>query len=116
VELLIVMVILGILISLATVVYLGFRDRTDRVVAQSNVRSIIPALSAYYNDESTYVGVSLTILRQKYDLAIDDTAASRYKISNLTNDSFCVSNHIGGWYGWTDGPAKPILADSSDHC
>jgi type II secretory pathway pseudopilin PulG len=116
IEVLIIMVILGILMSLAMVVYIGFRDRSSKVVAQSNIRSVLPALSTYYQDESTYVGATLPVLRSKYDLAIDDTALSRYTISGQTGSSFCIQNHIGDWYAWTTGPAQPIQVDSSAHC
>ena len=110
------MVILGILISIGMTSYVGFRDRSSKVVAESNVRSILPALSTYYQDESTYVGATLTSLRTKYDLAIDDSALSRYTLSGETTSSYCIQNHIGDWYAWSTGPAQPIQVDSSAHC
>ncbi|MGD0167382.1 MAG: prepilin-type N-terminal cleavage/methylation domain-containing protein [Gaiellaceae bacterium] len=116
VELLVVMVVVGVLIGISVVSYLSFRDHSSRVAAQANVRTIMPALEAYHADQDTYVGATLTELRTQYDLQIDDSAASHYKISAQTDTSFCAQSHVGDWYAWTTGPAAPISTDSSAHC
>lgn len=116
VELLAVIVVLGVLTSIAVVSYIGFRDRSSRVAAQANVRTIMPALAAFYTDRGTYVGATLTVLRTQYDLQIDDSVASRYKVSAQTDTSFCAQSQIGDWYAWTTGPAEPIDTSTSAHC
>ncbi len=116
VELLVVIVVIGVLIAIAVTSYLGFSDRASRTAAKSNVRTVVPALTAFYTDNSTYVGATLTTLREKYDLQIDDSAASRYEISDLSDSSYCVQNHVGDWYAWATGPSAPIDSGTSSHC
>jgi prepilin-type N-terminal cleavage/methylation domain-containing protein len=116
VELLAVLVVIGVLTGIAAVSYVGFREHSSRTTAESNVSSVIPALEAFHTDRDTYVGASLTVLRKQYDLQIDDSAASRYKISSETDSSYCIQNHVGDWYAWTTGPGAPIDTDVTSHC
>ena len=116
VELLVVIVVIGVLITIAVVSYLGFSDRASRTTAQANVRTVVPALTAFYTEHSTYAGATLTTLRETYDLQIDDSAASHYKISDLSGSSYCLQNHVGDWYAWTTGPNAPIDAGTASHC
>jgi prepilin-type N-terminal cleavage/methylation domain-containing protein len=116
VELLVVMVILGVLASIAIASYTGLRDRSGRSAVESNVRSVIPALEAFHTDRDSYAGATLTVLRTQYDLEIDDSAASNYKISGQTDTSYCVQNHAGDWYAWKAGPAESIGVGSASHC
>ncbi len=116
VELLVVIVVIGVLVGIAVVGYLGFSERASRTTAKSNVRVVVPALTAFYTEHSTYVGATLTALREQYDLQIDDSSASRYKISSLDDRSYCVQNHVGDWYAWTTGPNEPIESGTASHC
>ena len=116
VELLVVIVVIGVLTVIAAISYLGFKDRADNTTAKSNVRTVVPAITAYYGEHSTYVGATLTTLREEYDLQIDDSAASNYKISNVNDSSYCLQNHIGSSYAWTTGPNEPIGSGSISHC
>ena len=116
VELLVVIVIVGVLFSIAVASYLGFAERASRTAAKANVRTVIPALTAFHTDHDTFVGVSLAVLRNQYDLQIDDSASSRYSISNLSDSSYCLQNHVGDWFAWTDGPGMPIDAGTASHC
>ena len=116
IELLVVIVVVGILIAIAVVSYFGFSDRASRTTAKANVRTVVPALTAFHTEHSTYTGATLTTLRAQYDLQIDDGAASRYKISDLSDSSYCLQNHIGDWYAWVTGPDKPIDTDTASHC
>ena len=111
-----VIVVIGVLISIAVVGYLGFSDRADSAVAKANVRTVVPAMTAYYTEHSTYIGATLTTLHEAYDLEIDDSAASRYTISNLNDSSYCLQDHIGDWYAWTTGPNEPIGSGTASHC
>jgi type IV pilus assembly protein PilA len=56
IELLVVIIIIGILLAVAVPSYLGFRDRANRSAAQSNVRSAVPAVEAYFSDNSGAAG------------------------------------------------------------
>jgi prepilin-type N-terminal cleavage/methylation domain-containing protein len=116
IELLVSMIVVGILITIIGVSFFGFRDRASITVAEANVREAVASIIAYHVEHGTFVGASLTELREHYDLQIDDSSASHYRISDQTDDSFCLQNHIGDWYAWTTGPSEPIAAGSSAHC
>jgi len=116
IELIVVIVIIGILTAVAVASYFSFGDRASRTAAQANVRTAIPALTAFHTEHSTFVGATLTVLRDDYDLGIDDSAATNYKVSGQNASSFCFQNHVGDWYAWTTGPNEPIEAGKTSHC
>ena len=116
IELVVVMIILGILSAIAVVSYVGFSQRASSATAKANVRTVTPALAEFYTENSTYVGATLTELRENYDLQIDDGAASHYKLSDQSDSSYCIQDHVGDWYAWTTGPGDPIDAGSASHC
>ena len=49
-ELLIVVIVLGILTSIALPSYLSFKDKSRKTAAAANIRNIVEALNAYTND------------------------------------------------------------------
>src|ERR1700751_102539 len=62
IELLVVIVIIGILLAIAVPSYLGFKDRANDKAAQSNVRAAFPAAEAYFSDNNSYTGMTVTTL------------------------------------------------------
>jgi len=104
IELLIVSAILGILTSIATPSYLGFRDTANKAAASANVASVVPDVEWYAYDnyagspasrdpdyngsDAAYTGTNadtgyadnwaghafLDLLKAKYDSAIDTNA------------------------------------------
>ncbi len=77
IELLVVIVIIGILLAIAVPSYLGFRDRANKAAAQSNVRSAIPSMEAFYSDNGTYVGADAgTLKRTSYDSGLSSTVTT----------------------------------------
>ena len=116
IELIVVIVIIGILTAVAVASYFSFGDRASRTAAQANVRTAIPALTAFHTEHSTFVGATLTVLRDDYDIGIDDSAATNYKVSGQNASSFCFQDHVGDWYAWTTGPNEPIEAGKTSHC
>jgi type IV pilus assembly protein PilA len=109
IELLVVIVILGILLAIAVPSYLGFRDRANKTAAQSNVRAALPAVMAYYQDNNTYVGMTLAAL-QVYDAGIKLDAL---KAADQTATSFCISDTLGGWTGLDTGPSASITVGTA---
>jgi type IV pilus assembly protein PilA len=63
VEMLVVLMIIALLLAIAVPSYLGFKQRADRRTAASNVRSAIPAATAYFNDNADYDGMTLPALQ-----------------------------------------------------
>ena len=70
IELLVVIIIIGILLAIAIPSYLKFRDRANKSAAQANVRASIPAVEAYYADNNTYAGATLSFLQSTYDQGV----------------------------------------------
>jgi type IV pilus assembly protein PilA len=90
IELLVVVVILGILTAIAVPSYLSLRGRSESAANKSNVRSIIPTIEQYYADNSTYVGMTLSILQSNYDQALD---TSKYELgATLSATTYCVQS------------------------
>ena len=110
------MVILGVLFNISVSAYSGFRDRAARIATRSNIRTLKSVVEAYRVDHSTYGGMTLTILRNDYDLEIDDTAATTYALSNLTPTSYCIQNRNSDWYAWSEGPSDQIHTGTASHC
>src|SRR5207244_1671220 len=70
IELLVVIIIIGILLAIAIPSYLKFRDRANKSAAQANVRASVPAIEAYFADNNTYAGATLSYLQTTYDQGI----------------------------------------------
>lgn len=104
IELLVVLVVLGILLAIAIASLGGFRERASNTTAESNVRSALPAIEAYYADNDTYVGMDLTALR-----AIDAGIALT-NVGAVTATTYCVDATVGGKSWRKTGPGVTIAA------
>jgi prepilin-type N-terminal cleavage/methylation domain-containing protein len=90
IELLVVVVILGILTAIAVPSYLSLRSRAESAANKSNVRSIIPTVEQFYADNSTYSGMTLSLLQSNYDQALD---LSKYQLgATLSSTTYCVQS------------------------
>jgi hypothetical protein len=58
--------------------------------AETNVRTAIPALEAYYADKGTYRGATVKGLRSVYDQAMGDVA-----LVKATSETYCVESRVG---------------------
>lgn len=105
IELLVVIIIIGILLAIAIPSYLGFRDRANNSAAQANVRAAIPAVEAYFADNGTYAGMSLTGLQASYDQGIKGVTV----ISSSTA-TYCLRGTSGSKQFYKNGPAGDISA------
>jgi len=105
VELLIAIVIVGILLTIAVPLYLGFQDRGHTAVAEANVRAAVPAVEAFYSDHHTYVGMSTPTLRQ-----IDTGIAVSVDPASLGIATYCISASHGGLTYSKRNPDGQIIA------
>ena len=105
IELLVVIIIIGILLAIAIPSYLKFRDRANKSAAQANVRASIPAVEAYYADNDTYAGATLSYLQSTYDQALD---VSKYTLTGVSSSTYCVSSVSGDKVWKKAGPAAPL--------
>ena len=93
IELLVVIIIIGILLAIAMPSYLGFKTRANESAAKANIRAAIPAVEAYFADNSTYAsdddGRSLgRRLRHRQNLTVPVGAW-------LAATSYCLQGTVG---------------------
>jgi prepilin-type N-terminal cleavage/methylation domain-containing protein len=105
-ELLIVTVVLGLLATVGLASYVGLRERAGDVAARVAVREALPSVEAYFADNGTYAGMSLSALAE-YDTGLDDSLA----FSSLSERSYCVSAVAAGRFAHVSGPDNPQPQD-----
>jgi type IV pilus assembly protein PilA len=105
IELLVVIIIIGILLAIAIPSYLKFRDRANKSAAQANVRAAIPAVEAYYADNNTYAGMTLTYLQTTYDQGVRNIV-----IVSATSTTYCMTSTVGAETWNKNGPANAITS------
>jgi hypothetical protein len=81
------------------------REYEHDAAAKAWVRSIIPAVEAYFADNNTYSGMTLTGLKTTYDQSLD---ANVYAIKSATATTYCVESTVGGKTWRKAGPAANV--------
>ena len=109
IELLVVLVIIGILLAIAVPSYLGFKTRAESAAAKSNVRAALPAVEAFYSDNSTYVGATNAALKASYDAGI----ASNVVVSGQSTTAYTLTAVKGGCTATVTGPGGTISVSGS---
>jgi len=104
IELLVVIIIIGILLAIAIPSYLKFRDRANKSAAQANVRASIPAVEAYYADNNTYAGATLSYLQTTYDAGVKNIT-----IQSAGSTTYCIESTVGAETWKKSGPGADIL-------
>jgi prepilin-type N-terminal cleavage/methylation domain-containing protein len=108
IELLVVIIIIGILLAIAVPSYMKFRDRANDSAAKANVRAAIPAVEAYFADNTSttnpgYTGMLLPYLQTTYDAGIKGIT-----IESADATTYCVQSVVGGKTWKKAGPGEPI--------
>ena len=107
IELLVVIIIIGILLAIAIPSYLKFRDRANKSAAQANVRASIPAVEAYYADNNTYAGATLSYLQSTYDAGVKNIV-----VQSVSSTTYCIESTVGAEVWKKAGPGADILTGS----
>lgn len=102
-ELLLVVFIIGILLAITIISSRGFRDRAGDASASANARAALPAVTAYFADNHTYAGMTLTAL-SAYDAGLSQTLV----FSNLSATTFCVQDTVRGITAHFAGPGGTV--------
>jgi type IV pilus assembly protein PilA len=107
IELLVVIIIIGILLAIAIPSYLKFRDRANKSAAQANVRASVPAIEAFYADNNSYAGATLSYLQTNYDAGVKNIV-----IQSATSTTYCMESTVGAETWKKSGPGADILTGS----
>lgn len=129
IELTIVLVVMGILLSIAVPSYLSFQDKASKTAAKSNVSHALRAVESYANDnfpssrtdpdaatstsDTGYSNITLGALATVYDASISPVAGAPFVIDpanwngNATSATdFCLTATVGRWTAATDSTGK----------
>jgi type IV pilus assembly protein PilA len=107
IELLVVIIIIGILLAIAIPSYMKFRDRANKSAAQANVRASIPAVEAYFADQNTYAGATLSFLQSTYDQGVKNVV-----IQSASSTTYCVESTVGAEVWKKAGPGADNVTGS----
>ena len=107
IELLVVIIIIGILLAIAIPSYMKFRDRANKSAAQANVRSSIPAVEAYFADNNTYAGATLSYLQSTYDQGVKNIV-----VQSVSSTTYCIQSTVGAEVWKKTGPGSDIVTGS----
>jgi prepilin-type N-terminal cleavage/methylation domain-containing protein len=126
VELTIVLLILGILLTIAVPSYLSFKDRAYKTAAKADVSQAMRSVVSYGADnypnapadpnadpaDNGYTAISLPILATKYDAAISTVVGAPFVINPAgfapSSTDFCLTAVAGRWIAVQHGPGGGI--------
>src|SRR4051795_8586918 len=126
VELTIVLLILGILMTIAVPSYLSFKDKAGKTAAKADVAQAQRSVIAYGADnypnapndpnadptDSGYTALDLNKLATKYDASISTLPGSPYVINPLgfvgSSTDFCLTATVGRWIAVQHGPGATV--------
>jgi len=128
IELTIVLLILGILLTIAVPSYLSFKDKANKTAAKADVSQAMRAVQAYAADnypgsqndpdsststsDSGYSNITLSELATKYDASISTVAGAPFVVNpaGFTGSStdFCLTAAMGRWIAVQHGPSGTI--------
>jgi len=126
VELTIVLLIMGILLTIAVPSYLSFKDKAYKGAAKADVAQAERAVLSYGADnfpnapndpnatttDSGYDNISLNSLATKYDASISTVPGAPYVLNpagfTASPTDFCLTAAAGRWIAVQHGPGNPI--------
>ena len=129
IELTIVLLILGILLTIAVPSYLSFKDRASKTAAKADIAQTMRAVSAYAADnfpgaandpnktvsatDNGYSGITLGALETKYDASISTVPGAPYVINpagftTASATDFCLTAVTGRWIAAQHGAGGSV--------
>ena len=126
VELTIVLLVLGILLTIAVPSYLSFKDRAGKTAAKADVAEALRSVISYGadnfpnsandpntdNTDSGYLNIDLGKLATKYDASISTVPGAPFVINpaGFTSSAtdFCLTAAVGRWIAVQHGPGAGI--------
>jgi type IV pilus assembly protein PilA len=135
IELMITMSIMGTLMAIAMPSYAGFKDVANRTAAAATLNSVVPDIEQYSSDnyagvptaqdpdwngtdasnagtnaDSGYTGLTIAILKSKYDssLTTSDYSWNNGYTPTSTSTDYCIYTSSGQWYAAKKGPSGTV--------
>jgi prepilin-type N-terminal cleavage/methylation domain-containing protein len=126
VELMIVLLTLGILLTVAVPGYLSFKDKASKAAAKQDVSQVFRAVQSYNADnfpgtkndpngnatDTGFQNLSLTALAAKYDASINTAVTSPFVVNPVgftgSATDFCLTATVGRWTAAQHGLNGPI--------
>lgn len=128
VELTIVLLILGILMTIALPSYLSFKDKANQTAAKSDVATAIRSVVSYGADnypsgpndpdaststsDSGYDNITLSELATKYDASLSTTPGAPFVLDPAgftpSSTDFCLTAAVGRWIAVQHGPGTGV--------
>jgi len=102
VELIVVVVVIGILMTVAVGFHVQARERAGDATARVNIRIALPAVETYRSDHGSYAGMTLPVLQSTYSPGVQGI-----EVVSADDGGYCIRATAEGrtWYKrGTDGP------------
>jgi len=110
IELLTVLIVIGILVTLAIPNYMRSQERAKCAQALSTVKSIRNAAISYYRTNQDFAGMTMAALRTEAEAGFADTADWQFAVQLVGSDGFEVrANRLRGH--WSN---SSIVLDQND--
>ncbi len=135
IELLVVLIIIGVLLAIAIPSYLGFQKSAQQTAAASDVRSAIPDVEEYDQDNNeTYAGtpvMTAAMLKTTYDNGLQTStgaagsppgivtvkASSTADGTIAAGQEYCISAYDSGNWSHVAGPGGTVQTkETADGC
>jgi prepilin-type N-terminal cleavage/methylation domain-containing protein len=138
VEMLIVLVVMGILLAISAPTYASFKDTANKTAASASINAVVPDIEQYSSDnytnaptsqdpdwngtdaagagtnaDSGYTGLTMTILKNKYDSSISTTSFKWNLNYTGSATDYCIYTTSGQWYAAKKGPNNAVTVGKS---
>jgi prepilin-type N-terminal cleavage/methylation domain-containing protein len=107
IELLVALIVFAVLATIAIGFHFQARERATDAAARSNIRTAVPAIEAYKNENGSYAGMTVPILQSTYSPGIQGI-----EIMSADAVGYCLRSTVGTQSWYKHGPAGEITTAS----
>jgi Tfp pilus assembly protein PilE len=102
-----VVAVIGVLLAIVAPSYVGYKQRAALATAKANLRSAVPAVSAFHNDNHTFDATVMTVAALR---GYDGGLAPGVSVVSGSTSTYCLSASHDGEEVYKDGPGAPITS------
>jgi prepilin-type N-terminal cleavage/methylation domain-containing protein len=99
VELIVVVIVIGILMSIAIGFHVQAREKAGDAAARTNIRVAQPAVEAYHADHGTYTGMTLPALQAAYSPGVNGI-----EVVSADDAGYCIRATAASSTWYKQGP------------